>query len=155
MFRAMRRKDKALSQDEAMKILQSSTSGVLAVNGDDGYPYAVPMSYAVINDRLYFHAAKQGHKIDAINASDKVSFCVIERDNILPQQFTTSYSSAIAFGRARIVTDDMERRQALTLLVAKYSPDHIQEGQQEAKREWNAVCILALDIEHVSGKASS
>jgi len=92
-----------LLTDEAVKILQSATSGVLAVCGDDGYPYAVPLSYVYADGKIYFHSALQGHKIDAIRSNPKVSFCVIDKDDIQPQEFTTYFRSVIVFGKARII----------------------------------------------------
>ena len=75
MFREMRRKKQILTPEKSIEILKKGTSGVLALSGDDGYPYAVPLSYVYENSMLYFHGAKEGHKIDAIRTCDKASFC--------------------------------------------------------------------------------
>ena len=99
MFREMRRKKQILTPEKSIEILKKGTSGVLALSGDDGYPYAVPLSYVYENSMLYFHGAKEGHKIDAIRTCDKASFCVVEQDHIVPPKYTTYYRSAIAFGR--------------------------------------------------------
>ncbi len=154
MFRNMLRKKQLLSEEATVDILKGGTSGVLGVTGDDGYPYAVPLSYALDGDRLFFHSAKKGHKIDAIERNDKVSFCVISQDEVRPQTFTTHFRSAIVFGRARVLTDDGERRHALECLVAKYSPGYLAEGQREIEREWNRVCVIELKIEHMTGKSA-
>ena len=77
MFREMRRKRQLLPQEQALEILENNTSGVLALSGDGGYPYAVPMSYVYNDGKIYFHCAKAGHKIDAIRSCDKASFCVV------------------------------------------------------------------------------
>ena len=69
MFRSMRRALQQLSDDECRRILEKATSGVLALSGDDGYPYAVPISFALDGDRIIFHSAVTGHKIDAIRRS--------------------------------------------------------------------------------------
>ena len=61
MFREMRRKKQNLSNDKITDILHRGTSGVLAVFGDDGYPYAVPLSYVYHDSKIYFHCAKTGH----------------------------------------------------------------------------------------------
>ena len=81
MFREMRRKRQLLSDKESIEILENGTSGVLALLGDDEYPYAVPISYVYDNAKIYFHGAKTGHKIDAIRKCSKASFCVIEQDD--------------------------------------------------------------------------
>jgi uncharacterized protein len=154
MFRPMRRKRQLVPEADTVAMLESCTSGVLAVQGDDGYPYAVPLSFAYEAGRLYFHSAMAGHKLDAIARSDKASFCVIAADDIVPAEFTTYFRSAVAFGRARVVTDDDEKRHGLMLLAEKYSPDHLDTVGAEIDGDWKRVAVLALDIEHVTGKAS-
>ena len=127
------------------------TTGVLACLGDYGYPYAVPLSYVYFNDRIYFHSAKTGHKISAITGNPKVSFAVVDEDNIVSEKFTTYFRSVIAFGRARIA-DGEERLRALEAIVEKYSGDQ----PEEAKRKEIAGCtqahVVAIDVEHVAGK---
>ena len=154
MFREMRRKKQLLSNEETIAILKACTSGVLGVSGDDGYPYTVPLSYTYQDGKLYFHCAKGGHKLDGIKRNDKVSFCVIEKDEIIQKTFTTHFRSAIVFGRARILTDDRERRIALESLVERYSPDYLEEGQKEIEGGWDRVCVVEVTIEHLSGKAA-
>ncbi|CAG1007835.1 hypothetical protein ANAEL_03588 [Anaerolineales bacterium] len=154
MFREMRRKKQLLSEAKTIEILQSCTSGVLAVTGDDDYPYAVPLSFAYKDGKLYFHFAKEGHKIDGIEKNNKVSFCVIKTDDVIQKSFTTHFRSAIVFGRARILTEDSEKKYALECLIEKYSPDYIAEGRTEIERDWNRVCAGEVTIEHMTGKAA-
>lgn len=154
MFREMRRKKQLLSNEETIEILKSCTAGVLGVNGDDGYPYTVPVSYTYEDGKLFIHSAKQGHKIDSITNNDKVTFCVINKDDVVQETFTTHFSSVSIFGRARILTDDTERRRALESLVEKYSPNFIKEGQNAIEKEWNVVCLIEVKIEHMTGKAA-
>src|SRR5574344_678333 len=122
MFREMRRKRQLLSEEAAVQILKEQTAGVLAVSGDDGYPYSVPISYVYDAGKIYFHSAKSGHKIDAIRCSDKASFCVIAKDEIVAEEYTTYFRSVIAFGRAYVVEDEEEKLGAIRRLAAKYSP---------------------------------
>ena len=154
MFREMRRKKQLLSEAETIGILRSCTSGVLAVTGDNDYPYAVPLSYAYKDRKLFFHFAKSGHKIDGIEKNNKVSFCVIERDDVIQKTLTTHFRSAIVFGRARILTEDSEKRFALECLVEKYSPDYFSEGQSAIESDWENVCVAEINIEHMTGKAA-
>ena len=91
MFREMRRKKQQLSMEESRRILDEGTSGVLALSGDEDYPYAVPISYVYDGDRLYFHCAKSGHKLDAVRRNPKASFCVIGQDQVLPEKYTTLF----------------------------------------------------------------
>jgi uncharacterized protein len=155
MFRKMRRKNQQLSPDDAVKILQTCPTGILGIVGDDDYPYTVPLNYVYGDDRLFFHCAKEGHKIDGIRKNDRVAFCVIERDEVVPKAFATKYRSVVVFGRARILTDDAEKRDALERLVEKYSPDYREDGRQAIEAEWNLVCVVEIRIEHITGKAAT
>jgi nitroimidazol reductase NimA-like FMN-containing flavoprotein (pyridoxamine 5'-phosphate oxidase superfamily) len=150
----MRRKKQLLPEAETIAMLQSCTSGVLAVQGDDGYPYAVPLSFAYEDGRIFFHAATAGHKLDALERSDKVSFCVVAADDVVQSTFTTHFRSAVVFGRARIVTDDAEKRHALQTLARKYSPDHLESADAEIDGSWKRTCVIELVVEHMTGKAA-
>lgn len=148
----MRRIKQLLSMEDTVAVLNKMTSGVLAVSGDDDYPYAVPLSYVYHDNKIYFHCALEGHKIDSINRNSKVSFCVIEKDEIIPDNFTTHYRSVIAFGKARIVEDPEEKMKATRLLSEKYSPDREEGLQYEIKKAYHRMCIIELEIEHITGK---
>ncbi len=154
MFRDMRRKNQQLSKAETVEMLQTCTAGVLAVSGDNDYPYTVPLSYAYRDGKLYFHFATEGHKVDSIARSSKASFCVIQADEVIPQQLTTYYRSAVVFGKIRILTDPAEKRHAMVCLAEKYSPDLLAEGKAEIERSWERYHAAELEIEHLTGKAA-
>lgn len=154
MFRGMRRKKQLLPEAETIAMLESCSSGVLAVQGDDDYPYAVPLSFAYEDGKLFFHCAPAGHKIDAIERNEKVSFCVIAADDVMPSTFTTHFRSVVVFGRARILTEDGEKRHALDCLVKKYSPDHLEAAAAAIDQDWKRVYAVELPIEHMTGKAA-
>lgn len=154
MFREMRRKKQLLSPQENIDVLVKGTSGVLAVLGDGGYPYAVPLSYVFSDAKIYFHCANSGHKIDAIAQCNRASFCVVGQDAIVPQEFTTYFRSVIVFGKIRILENEAEKRAALEKLGAKYSPGHEQRGLQEIDRLFKQTCAMELCIEHMTGKES-
>ena len=153
MFREMRRKKQILTEEEAKKVLGRGTSGVLALLGDDDYPYAVPVSYVYCDSKLYFHGAKSGHKIDAIKKCDKASFCVIDKDDVIPEEYTTYFQSVIVFGRIHIMEDELEMRKAIEVLAKKYHPDSSKDERNIAiDREWKQLCMIEFSIEHLSGK---
>ena len=152
MFREMRRKKQALSTEESLAILNRGISGVLAVTGDQGYPYAVPLSYVYDNNKIFFHCALSGHKLDAIAANNKVSFCVVGQDRVMPQEYTTYFRSVIIFGRARIMEDPIEKRTALEKLAAKYSPEQETGRLREIDRLFERTCMVEIVIEHITGK---
>ena len=121
VFREMRRKKQALSQQEVADILHKRTSGVLALLGDNDYPYAVPISYVYDDGKIYFHSAKSGHKIDAIQRTTKASFCVIDKDLVIPEKYTTYFRSVIAFGQIKVIEDESEKRATIEKLAIKIS----------------------------------
>lgn len=152
MFREMRRKKQAFSPEESLAVLYAGTSGVLAVSGDDDYPYAVPLSYAYHDSRILFHCAGSGHKLDAIARNPRASFCVIDRDDVVPQEYTTYFRSVIVFGTTRVLDNEEEKRRALEILAEKYSPDQEQGRLQEIDRLFKQVRVVELAIEHMTGK---
>ena len=154
MFRKMRRTKQELTRKEAEEILNKASSGVLAVHGNNGYPYAVPLNFVYDNGNIYFHCAKEGHKIDAIKANDKVSFCAVAKDAVVPQEFATDYYSVIAFGRAKILTDHDETVNALKLLNKKLAPDFPEEGNKEIENSIKHVCVVKIETDHITGKAA-
>lgn len=155
-FRKMRRARQALTEAESLDILDRGSSGVLALLGDGGWPYAVPLSYVREGGTLYFHCARAGHKYEAAKACPRASFCVVAQDLVVPETYSTDYRSAIAFGTLRELEDGEEKRRAIELLALKYAPDDSPEHRAAAiEREWAALCILALDMAHLSGKQSA
>ncbi|MEY8231675.1 pyridoxamine 5'-phosphate oxidase family protein [Oscillospiraceae bacterium 50-16] len=153
MFPAMRRKKQLLSQEETAAVLARGSSGVLALAGEDGYPYAVPLSYVYDGGRLYFHCARSGHKLDAIRRCEKASFCVIDQDQIVPEEYTSYFRSVIAFGRVRILEDEGEKRAAIEKLALKYAPDStVEDRKQVIQKEWEPLCMLEMELDHVTGK---
>lgn len=154
-FRQMRRECQQLSQAECVEIMERNTAGVLAVSGDGGYPYAVPLSYVYVDGKIIFHCAKSGHKLDAIMREEKASFCVIDQDQIVPEKYTTYYRSVIAFGRVRALETESEIREAIEPLAKKYHPQGSAEGQRrEIDGAMPRLCMLRLDVEHMTGKAA-
>ena len=151
-MREMRRKKQLLSEEDSIQILEKGTSGVLAVYGDDGYPYAVPLSYIYDNHKIYFHSALSGHKLDAIKGNSKVSFCVIDKDQIVPEEYTTYFRSVIVFGTAKLLELESAKLQAMEILAAKYSPEQVQGRKQEIEKSINHLCMIELSIDHMSGK---
>lgn len=152
VFREMRRAKQALSRGESLALLERATSGVLAVLGDGDYPYAVPLSFVCHEEKIYFHCAMAGHKLDAVKRHPKASFCVIGQDHVLSEKYTTCFRSVIAFGRVRMLEDPAEKLRALELLAAKYSPGQAEGRKQEIDQQFDRVCMLELSIEHLTGK---
>lgn len=155
MFREMRRKKQQLPEEACVAVLNRATSGVLALNGDDGYPYAVPLSYVYEHEKLFFHCAKVGYKLDLIRRTQKVSFCVIDQDEVVPEEYTTNYRSVIAFGTARILENDDEFRHAIETLAAKYTPGDEAGRKRTIEAAYQHMSLIEVKIERMTGKESS
>ncbi len=151
MFREIRRIKQKLSEEEAIEILKKGKTAVLAVLGDDDYPYTVPINYVYQNGKIYFHGAKQGHKLDAIKKHDKVSLCVIDKDELVKDELTTYFRSVIIFGKATIITDEKQTYHAAEIFGLKYNDDK-EKVDKEIEREWKALTCVEITIEHISGK---
>jgi len=154
MFREMRRKKQLLSKEETVKVLKRCTNGIMACLGDDDYPYAVPFNYVYHNDRIYFHSAKSGHKVDAIIKNPKVSFAVVDKDKIVSEEYTSYFRSVIAFGKGRIVEGN-EWKDAFMALVEKYSGNMPEDAKHKEVEGCKSSHIIAIDIEHITGKEAS
>lgn len=154
MFRPMRRSAQELTREECEEILRRCPMGVLAVTGDEGYPYAVPVNPVYENGTIYFHCAREGHKLDAIRRDSRVSFCVVDQDTVIPEERTTAYVSVIAFGRARLLEDEAEMRHVCDLIGRKFCPDHLEACRAETEETLAArrLGVVAVTVEHLTGK---
>lgn len=150
MERKMRRFRQQLPDSESKKILSDGRYAVWAVDGDEGYPYAVPINYVYDGEAIYLHCARQGHKIDSIVRNPKCSMCIVEKDDVVPDEFTSYFRSVIVFGKAEIVEDETQRVEALRLLSGKYSQDI--DPTSEIDRFLKTVCIVRIDIDRITGK---
>ena len=150
MVHEMRRSDRQLNLTETKRLLANGEYGVLSTVGDDNIPYGVPLSYAYDEDRIYFHCAKDvGHKYENICHNSKVCFTVVGKTQILPEQFSTNYESAIVFGTVKPATD---KRKGLLLLVEKYSPAFKEKGHSYIEQDIDTVGVYEINIEHMTGK---
>lgn len=152
MFPEMRRMKQEISNEEAIEVLKTCSAGVLAVAGENGYPYTVPLNYAYADGRLLFHGATEGFKQRSMLRDNRVSFCVYDRNEIVPEKFSTIFRSVVIFGRVTMLTEDADKQKALEVINAKYSPGFEKEGQAEIERNWNRTILFAVDIEHITGK---
>lgn len=151
MFRKMRRFGQLIPESESIEILQNASTGILAVQGDNGYPYTIPMNYAYVDGKILMHGANSGHKIDAIRSCDKVSFCVIDKDDVIPELATTAYRSVVVFGRARLV-EDRKEMLALTEKVARKYCGNLPIVEKELGDKNITLGVIEITPEHITGK---
>lgn len=151
MEHKMRRKDRELTREEGELILISGEYGVLASVDQEGWPYAVPLSYVYVDDKIYFHCAKHvGHKLDNIRYSDKVCFTVVGKTEVDPAAFSTNYESVIVFGHIKELA---LKENACMALIEKYAPAFIASGKEYTMKFLNQVAIYEITIEKLSAKA--
>lgn len=153
MFRPMRRANRAISEEAAKQLLQQSRRGVLAVNGDDGYPFAIPVNYFYDPEqgKIYFHGAKTGHKVDALKKSDKVCFTVYGNEHFEPDDWAPYMQSTVVFGRCRLVEDAAQTEARVRELAAKYYPNQ-EEIDTEVEKSIRGVQLYEITVEHLTGK---
>lgn len=153
MFRKIRRIKQQLTKQESIEILENGQTGILGVIGDDHYPYTVPVNYVYADGKLYIHGAKTGHKQDAVRQCNKVSFCVIAKDEVDAPKLTTNFRSVILFGKAKILENEKEIFRAAELLGLKYNHDK-KLVDREIQNNWETLSCIEIEIEHMSGKKS-
>ena len=153
MFRQMRRFKQQISDGECIRILNEQPRGVLSVIGDNGYPYGIPLDhwYSEEDHRLYFHCAKEGHKLDAIKACDKVSYCVYDEGYRKEGEWALNINSVVVFGRMHVVEDEWQKRIICENLCRKFTDDE-DFLEMEMKNAFPRVCCLEIEIEHMTGK---
>ena len=153
MFRKMRRFKQQISEEECIHILKEQPRGVLSMLGDDGYPYGIPIShyYSEEDGKIYFHGAKVGHKIDAIKAYDKVSFCVYDEGYRKEGEWALNIKSVVIFGRIQLVEDEEKAKMICTWLCRKFTDDE-EYLKKELENAFPRVQCLEMTIEHMTGK---
>lgn len=153
MFRNMRRFKQELSHEECVRILKEQPRGVLSLIGDDGYPYGVPIDYWYSEDdnKLCFHGAGEGHKMDAVKKCDKTSFCVYDGGYRKDGEWALNINSVIVFGRMKVVDDRDKILEICTNICLKFTDDK-EYIEQEISRSGSRVCCLELVVEHMTGK---
>lgn len=152
MFRKMRRIKQQISDEECIRVLKEQPRGVLSMLGDDGYPYGIPLDHLYMEDgHIYFHGAKEGHKIDAISGCDKVSYCVYDQGYRKEGEWALNINSVVVFGRIRIVEDEEKKKEICIKLLKKFSDDEAYI-EHEMKNAFPRVNCLELIPEHMTGK---
>ena len=153
MFRPMRRFKQQISEAECIRILKEQPRGVLSLIGDDGYPYGIPLDHWYCEDdgKLYFHGAKEGHKIDAIASCDKVSYCVMDEGFRKEGEWALNINSVIVFGRISLVTDLEKAKLICTNITRKFTDDEAYLAH-ELEHAFTRVQCLELTPEHMTGK---
>ncbi len=155
MFRPMRRANREIPEEAAKHLLKQSRGGVLAVNGDDGYPFAIPVNYFYDQeqDKIYFHGAKSGHKVDALKKRTIRSALPFMAMSTLSRAIGPPYvQSTVVFGRCRLVEDAAATETRVRELGLKYYPGREEVEKEIAQKAIKGVQLYEITIEHLTGK---
>lgn len=152
MFPKMRRIKQQLDNSEVLDILKSNTTCTLALIGENGYPYSLPISYCYDEGNIYFHCAKVGHKIDCIKNCDSISLSVIEHDEIIEEKFTDKYKSVVVFGKVEIIDDEKEIRRLCRKMCAALCPNVSDGIEKEIEQFIEQTAVVKITIEYMTGK---
>ena len=153
-FRKMRRIEKrGISNDEALELLRKGKRGVLAVSGDNDYPYAIPINFYFDENamKIYFHSALAGHKVDSMKRNPKVCFTIFGEPEIRDLDWAPYVRSAVVFGKAAPVADPEEKRAILKTFAMKYYPTEAM-ADEEIEEDFAAVQMIEITIDHITGK---
>ena len=151
-MKELRRKDRAITEEEAITLLNKAEHGVLSTVNENGKPYGVPLNFCIIDLCIYFHCAIEGQKIDNIKQNKSVSFCVIGNTEILPDKFGTKYESVIVSGEVEEVFD-INKQIALKGLLQKYSPKFFDKGIKYIEDLGEKTRVFKITINKLTGKA--
>lgn len=153
MFRKVRKKVNEISVELAKDLVKKSRRGILAVNGDDGYPYAIPINYLYDEEsqKIFFHGSKAGYKVDSLKKSDKICFTVYGNEHIKEESWAPYLQSAVVFGRCHLIEDSDRTMEVLKDFAMKYYPNETMVVEEIGKLG-RATQMFEIFIEHISGK---
>ena len=153
MFRNMRRVKQQISYEECITLLKTETRGVLSLMGDNGYPYGIPLNHYFCEEdgKIYFHGAKEGHKIDSINNCNKVCYTVFDKGYRKEGEWALNVKSVVVFGKINFVTDENKAKEICSKLCRKFTDDE-EYLKRELEHALSRVLCLELTPEHISGK---
>ena len=152
-FREVARVKQRLEREECLRILETELRGVLCVLGDGGYPYGLPINhyYCREDGKIYFHSNRKGHKIDAIKAEPRASFCVYDGGARREGSWALDIKSVVVFGKIEIVEDREKIYDISRRLSRKFTQDE-EYIENEIARYGPATFMFALVPEHITGK---
>lgn len=153
MFREIRRVKQRITTEQCVKVLKEEPRGILSIHGEDGYPYGFPMNhfYDEKEHKIYFHCAKVGHKIDAIDRDNRVSFCVYDQGYRKDGEWPLNIQSVIVFGKIKKVLDPNVVMEKVRNLGLKHYPTE-ESVEEVMKKAISRVELLELSIDHMTGK---
>lgn len=154
MKKEMRRKEKEMTKKETLEVLANAEYGVLSTISEDNTPYGTPMNFVYLDGTIYFHCALEGHRLENIKRNHNVCFSVVDSVKLMPDKFNTQYRSAAVFGTIQVVHDTEEKRKGIIAIMEKLSSDYHDAGIEYINSAFDKLCVLKLEISHMTGKAT-
>lgn len=152
-MKEMRRKKQHLTAEQIEAVIKRNSYGILSLCGSDEQPYGVPLNHVYLDGCLYFHCAAVGQKLDMIAENSKASYCVVDRDVVVPETFSTDFISVIAFGDVEVISDNEEKLRALWAIADTYGVNDHGKKENEIHGSLDHVGILRFRPERMTGKA--
>jgi nitroimidazol reductase NimA-like FMN-containing flavoprotein (pyridoxamine 5'-phosphate oxidase superfamily) len=153
MSHKMHMTDRQLSQADTLALLKKGDFGTLSVNGDDGYPYATPVNYVMVNDKLYIHSAPYGYKIECLQKDAKCCFSAIISAEIIRSKITAAFESVVITGKVVFVEDQAEKKAALEAFVTQKHQGYEEVGLKMVEKMIDKTALIRVDPIELSGKA--
>lgn len=152
-FQKMRRFKQALSKEDCIDVLKTAPRGILALHGENDYPYAIPINqfYDEYDNSIYFHCAKEGLKLDLLEKNNKTCFTIIDKGFVREGEWALNIRSVICLGRIEILKDRDKIFEQCRKLARKFYPSE-ESIEREIEKFGSHVQMLVMSIDHISGK---
>lgn len=149
----VRRKDREITDPEALKKVLKSTKYVTIALCMENEPYLVSLSHGYDEARncLYFHCADEGKKLAYINANSQVWGQAV-LDYSVTDECDYAYTSVHFKGTATLIKDFSEKQHVIEVMVRQLS-ETPEEKLAKIKPEKLAKTIIGrIDLNYMSGK---
>lgn len=148
----MRRSDRARDTAFAWKVFDRAPYCVLSLRDGDG-GYGVALSPARIGERVYFHCAREGHKLDCLARWPLAALTAVAGTG--PARFSVNYASAVLRGTVSPVEDPAEKLEALRAITARHCAADLPDFDRYAAASLAATAVYRMDVEEITGKERS
>lgn len=152
MERKMHFINRLMKKEDAEALLQNNRIASLAVNGDEGKPYVVPVHYIYDNGAVYFHSAKYGYKMDALAKDNRVCLTVIGENHVINEKFTAAFESVVIEGHAEFVEDPAERQYLAQEMIRRWTGGFNEAGQTMIDKTIGRTAFVRICIDAMTGK---
>lgn len=153
----MRKISREMDREWALEVLHKAPYVTVSFIDTEGKAYGLPLSLASDDDvHWYFHGALEGKKLDAIKAHPEVCLSAVSRctPTVGPKDgnFTLQFKSAIAYGKAELITEDTEKIKGLRLISERFLPKHMDAFDEAIARSLSRTAVVRITLTEITGK---